>query len=201
MISNWRFIPCFLSRAAWPLQCTLSLLVYMEGQQAFLEALMIWNSELSLFSICSMPKETPTFASAVTNDPIAGRCVLRDVRLWRREARGAGEAFALSCPERSEVLGSRTSETRPFVWIPLSVLNCSWPHNCSLCTYTQTHLHSAGQTTDANPFVRSDCCPSQRLSTGRDINWGAQHRWKMFSVVRFVPMDKARVGFAPFEIS
>lgn len=47
----------------------------------------------------------------------------------------------------------RVLRTRPFCLGSVYPLNCCWPHNCLLCAYTQTHLHTAAQTADADPFA------------------------------------------------
>lgn len=67
----------------------------------------------------------------------------------------------------------RVLRTRPLCLGSIYPLNCRWPHNCLLCAHTQTHLHSAGQTADADPFAIVI-----QVNVRTDMSGGTWDRWK-----------------------
>lgn len=67
----------------------------------------------------------------------------------------------------------RVLRTWPFCLGSIYPLNHRWPHNCLLCAYTQTHLHSAGQAADADPFAIVI-----QVNFRTDMNGGTWDRWK-----------------------
>ena len=228
MISYLLFFPHFLTRGhvtSAVRQPHILLFIYVNRPRSILGRPVVSSFDDLKFLFCPFPiwstlGQFPTFASDFTRSnswefvPLAlcvgvlcCRVTNVDVCHWIEENTNwlIYVTFCHTVPDQfsSEAVSCHQNEMWPFVWIPFSCLNCSWPHNCSLCTYTQNPISTLQDKQQMQNLLCRRIVIQVNLNPGRDFNSSVAHRWKMYTFPGpvCVPVGNGLVGFMPWLTS